>query len=82
MTRSDVEATKNLNAMKQLGGAPWELSFSFGRALQAPTLKAWVGKAENAAAAQQALLHRARSNQVARFGRYDEALEWNTESSC
>ena len=80
--QSDVEATKNLNAMNQLGGAPWELSFSFSRALQAPALKAWVGKAENAAAAQQALLHRARCNQAARFGRYDEALERNTESSC
>ena len=72
---SDVDATKNLNAMNQLGGAPWELSFSFGRALQAPALKAWAGKAENATAAQQALLHRARCNQVARFGRYDETLE-------
>lgn len=72
---SDVDATKNLNAMNQLGRAPWELSFSFGRALQAPALKAWAGKAENTAAAQQALLHRARCNQAARFGRYDEAAE-------
>ncbi len=72
---SDVDATKNLNAMNQLGGAPWELSFSFGRALQAPALKAWAGKAENTAAAQQALLHRARCNQAARFGRYDESIE-------
>ncbi len=74
---SDVDATKNLNAMNQLGGAPWELSFSFGRALQAPALKAWTGKAENTTAAQQALLHRARCNQAARFGRYDETIEQN-----
>lgn len=73
--QSDVDATKNLDAMNRLGGAPWELSFSFGRALQAPALKAWAGKAENATAAQQALLHRARCNQAARFGRYDEMLE-------
>ena len=75
--QGDVEATQNLNAMNQLGGTPWELSFSFGRALQAPTLKAWAGKAENVTAAQQALLHRARCNQAARFGRYDEAIEQN-----
>ena len=75
--QGDVESTKNLNAMNQLGGAPWELSFSFGRALQAPALKAWAGKAENVTAAQQALLHRARCNQAARFGRYDEAIEQN-----
>lgn len=73
--QSDVDATKNLNAMNQLGGAPWELSFSFGRALQAPALKAWAGKADNAAAAQQALLHRALCNQAARFGRYQESME-------
>lgn len=72
--QSDVDATKNLNAMNQLGGAPWELSFSYGRALQAPALKAWAGKVENTGAAQQALLHRARCNQAARFGNYQEAM--------
>ncbi len=72
---SDVDATKNLNAMNQLGDVPWGLSFSFGRALQTPALKAWAGKAENTAAAQQTLLHRARCNQAARFGRYNEAME-------
>jgi len=72
---SDVAATQNLNAMNRLGPAPWELSFSFGRALQAPTLKAWAGKPENGAAAQQALMHRARCNHEARFGRYDESMK-------
>ena len=73
--KSDMETTKNLNAMNQIGGTPWELSFSFGRALQAPALKAWAGKAENVATAQHVLLHRARCNQEARFGRYREAME-------
>jgi len=73
--QSDVLATEHLNALNQLGRAPWELSFSFGRALQAPALKAWQGKLENAAAAQQALLHRARCNGAARSGQYSAALE-------
>jgi fructose-bisphosphate aldolase class I len=70
--QSDVEATQNLNAMNQLGGAPWELSFSFGRALQAPVLAAWAGKAENGPAAQRALVHRALCNHEARSGRCHE----------
>jgi fructose-bisphosphate aldolase class I len=74
--QSDQDATANLNAMnagpeKQ----PWQLSFSYGRALQAPALKAWHGVAENKAAAQQALLKRARLNSLARQGKYTEALE-------
>jgi fructose-bisphosphate aldolase, class I len=73
--QSDVLATEHLNALNQLGRAPWELSFSFGRALQAPALKAWQGKPGNAAAAQQALLHRARCNGAARSGQYTAALE-------
>lgn len=72
---SEVTATQNLNAMNQLGGVLWERSFSFGRALQAPALKAWAGKLENGAAAQWALLHRARCNHEARSGRYDETTE-------
>jgi fructose-bisphosphate aldolase class I len=68
--QSDVTATQNLNALNQLGKAPWELSFSFGRALQAPALKAWKGLASNANAAQAALHHRARCNSAARFGKY------------
>lgn len=73
--QSDMQATEHLNALNQLEGAPWQLSFSFGRALQAPALKAWSGKAENVGAAQQALLHRARCNGAARFGRYSNAME-------
>src|SRR4051794_18217009 len=58
--QSDEAATARLNAMNAMGPHPWELSFSYGRALQAPPLKAWSGKAENVAAAQHAYLHRAR----------------------
>ena len=66
--QSDVQATEHLNALNKLGGAPWELSFSFGRALQAPALAAWKGSAVNAKAAQAALHDRARSNSLARSG--------------
>jgi fructose-bisphosphate aldolase class I len=68
--QSDANATQHLNALNQLNKAPWQLSFSYGRALQAPALKAWKGVAANAATAQAALLHRARCNSAARFGRY------------
>jgi len=73
--QSDVRATEHLNAMNQAGAAPWELSFSFGRALQAPALKAWSGRLGNIAAAQQALLHRARCNSAARSGKYSQSME-------
>ncbi|MGB5440120.1 MAG: class I fructose-bisphosphate aldolase [Gammaproteobacteria bacterium] len=70
------QATANLNAMNAMfPDAPWELSFSYGRALQEPALKAWQGKTENAAATQQALLQRARLNGAARNGRYTPAME-------
>ena len=61
--------------MNKLGGGPWELSFSYGRALQAPTLKAWQGKADRVAAGQKAFFHRARCNGAARSGSYDDAME-------
>jgi fructose-bisphosphate aldolase class I len=73
--QSDLLATEHLNALNQSGAAPWELSFSFGRALQAPALKTWQGKPGNVAAAQQTLLHRARCNGAARSGRYSSAME-------
>ncbi len=73
--QSDVQATEHLNALNQLGKAPWELSFSFGRALQSPALKAWAGKAENVAAAQHALQHRAGCNGAARHGKYSPEAE-------
>lgn len=73
--QSDVVATRHLDAMNRLDGAPWELSFSFGRALQAPALAAWGGRAGNTDAAQAALLHRARCNGAARHGRYTAEME-------
>jgi fructose-bisphosphate aldolase class I len=73
--QSDEAATAHLSAMNRLGGAPWELSFSYGRALQAPALKAWKGEPANAPAAQRAFHHRARLNGAARSGSYTEAME-------
>jgi len=73
--QSDEDATAHLNAMNQLGGAPWELSFSYGRALQAPALKAWKGQPANGPAAQRAFWHRARLNGAARTGSYSQAME-------
>ena len=69
-------ATRYLNAMNaQYPSLPWPLSFSYGRALQAPCLKLWAGRSENVAAAQAALLHRARCNSAACQGRYTESME-------
>jgi fructose-bisphosphate aldolase, class I len=73
--QSDEDATAHLNAMNALGPHPWQLSFSFGRALQSPALHAWGGREQNRAAAQQALLHRATLNSAARSGRYSQAME-------
>jgi fructose-bisphosphate aldolase class I len=73
--QSDEAATAHLNAMNALGPHPWELSFSYGRALQAPALKAWAGEAANADQAQKAFHFRARLNSAARFGSYSEEME-------
>jgi fructose-bisphosphate aldolase class I len=73
--QSDEDATAHLNAMNAMGPHPWELSFSYGRALQAPPLKAWGGREANVAAAQEAYLHRARMNGLARSGGYSPDLE-------
>ncbi|HET9556209.1 MAG TPA: class I fructose-bisphosphate aldolase, partial [Actinomycetota bacterium] len=73
--QSEVAATAHLNAMNRLGGAPWQLSFSYGRALQAPSLSAWKGDDANIQAAQAALAHRARMNGLARSGGYEAELE-------
>jgi fructose-bisphosphate aldolase class I len=73
--QSDEAATAHLNAMNRLGGVPWQLSFSYGRALQAPALKAWKGETANGPAAQRAFLHRARLNGAARSGSWTEAME-------
>lgn len=69
------EATNNLNALNRLGGAPWALSFSYGRALQEPAQKAWVGQRSNANATQMALKKRARLNGLARSGAYAPRME-------
>jgi len=73
--QDDVRSTEHLNALNQLGNAPWQLSFSFGRALQAPALKAWAGQATQVSAAQHALQHRARCNGAARRGTYSSQME-------
>jgi fructose-bisphosphate aldolase class I len=73
--QSDEDATAHLNAMNARGPHPWELSFSYGRALQAPALKAWEGKEENLEAAQRAYYHRAKMNSAARTGMYAPEME-------
>lgn len=73
--QSDIEATENLQAMNALGNHPWNLSYSYGRALQAPALKAWQGNDNNIPAAQDALLKRCRLNSAASIGQYDASQE-------
>ena len=73
--QSDEIATQRLNAICRTGKAPWTLSFSFGRALQAPALKIWKGVRENEVAAQEALHHRAQCNGFAVQGKYSEAIK-------
>ncbi len=73
--QSAEEATAHLSAMNAMGSFPWELSFSYGRALQAPPLDAWAGKAENVSAAQQAYYKRAKLNGAARYGKYTADME-------
>ena len=73
--QSDEEATAHLDAMNRIGGLPWRLTFSYGRALQAAPQKAWSGKAENVAAGQWAFTHRARMNSLATNGEWKADLE-------
>jgi fructose-bisphosphate aldolase, class I len=73
--QSDEDATAHLNAMNKRGPHPWQLSFSYGRALQAPALKAWQGKPENVESAQRAYYHRAKMNGAARTGMYAPEME-------
>ncbi len=74
--QGDAQATENLDAINRLSPHhPWTFSFSYGRALQAPSLKAWGGKKENIAAGQQALHKRALLNGAACRGEYDAKLE-------
>ncbi len=73
--QSEEEATRRLNAINGIGPHPWQVSFSYGRALQASALKAWGGREENVEAAQRAYYHRARMNSLAQTGTYAPNLE-------
>lgn len=73
--QSPQQATANLNAINSTGYQPWNLSFSYGRALQEDCLQAWHGNPANIKAAQEALLKRARLNSTACFGEYQEGME-------
>ena len=74
--QSSELASAHLNEMNATNPElPWPLSFSYGRALQAPCLSAWAGKAENIAAAQAALLHREKCNSLACTGEYSAEME-------
>lgn len=73
--QSDELASAHLNQMNHIGGAPWTLSFSYGRALQAPALAAWRGAQENIAAAQAAFFLRAKCNGAATLGEYSAKME-------
>jgi fructose-bisphosphate aldolase class I len=77
--QSDEDATAHLSAMNRIGGLngnlPWQLTFSYGRALQAAPQKAWSGKTENVAAGQRAFIHRAQMNSLASKGEWKADLE-------
>jgi fructose-bisphosphate aldolase class I len=73
--QSDEEATAHLDAMNRIGGCPWALTFSYGRALQAAPQKAWAGKADNVPNAQRAFSHRAAMNSLAATGQWKQDLE-------
>jgi len=71
--QDNEEATRNLDMMNKIGGFPWKLTYSYGRALQQSALFAWKGIAENYDAAQKAFNHRAKMNGLASKG------EWTAE---
>jgi fructose-bisphosphate aldolase class I len=73
--QTDEEATAHLDAMNRIGGLPWKLTFSYGRALQHAPQAAWGGKPENVPAAQRAFAHRARMNSLASLGQWQGDLE-------
>lgn len=73
--QSDLNSTAHLDAMNKIGGFPWKLSFSYGRALQQAALKSWLGKIENMPSAQAALSHRALMNKLAAQGAWSSDLE-------
>jgi fructose-bisphosphate aldolase, class I len=73
--QSDEDATARLNLMNQMGPQPWEISFSYGRGLQAAALTTWRGEEDNVSAAQAQYRHRARLTGAARRGEYSEEME-------
>ena len=73
--QTPLQATENLQAMNALGPSPWQLSFSYGRALQETTLKAWNGRTENAGQAQATFFHRSKCTGAARDGQYNPVME-------
>jgi fructose-bisphosphate aldolase class I len=73
--QTPAQATENLSAMNAIGGFPWQLSFSYGRALQEETLTAWLGKEENVPTAKKVFFRRAKLNSLARYGEYSPELE-------
>jgi fructose-bisphosphate aldolase, class I len=73
--QSDEEATAHLDAINRIGGLPWHVTFSYGRALQAAPQKAWSGRSENVAAAERAFIHRAMMNSLATRGQWKQDLE-------
>jgi fructose-bisphosphate aldolase, class I len=73
--QSAVSATQHLNAMNKIGPHPWQVSFSYARALQDPALKAWKGEANNVPTAQKIFYHRAKMNSAARSGSYTKSME-------
>jgi len=68
--QTEEEATINLDAINKIEGKPWQLSFSYGRALQASCIKSWSGKEENVKKAQDVLIERAKANSEAQHGKY------------
>ena len=79
--QSDEDATAHLNAMNAKGPHPWKLSFSYGRALQAPALNAWEGKSDQFEAGQRAFYHRAKLNSAATTGLYAPEMERETANA-
>jgi fructose-bisphosphate aldolase class I len=73
--QSAEQATEHLNAMNAMGEHPWQLSFSYGRALQGPVLEAWRGHPANVPTAQQFFHQRAKCNGAARYGKYTKEME-------
>lgn len=73
--QTPLQATENLQAMNALGPSPWQLSFSYGRALQETTLKAWKGQPENSDKAQATFFHRSKCTGAARDGQYEPLME-------